>query len=153
LAVELPVSDQPSKRGGGAACIQSAIQTRRWNWWASDCIPTAPVDVMGHKLPSNRAGGRDEPDHCSGRSWCVSMGHTIAPQLHACLVDSSVRIRRDESAALRPPNGMPISRAAVIDRDTVRARLDAKIAAILSTRSGVGCMGGLGRALAGSIDR
>jgi len=45
------------------------------------------------------------------------------------------------------PNGLPISRAALMDRDDVRSCLNAKIATILSTRSGVGCMGGLGRRL------
>jgi hypothetical protein len=50
-----------------------------------------------------------------------------------------------------PPNALPISRAAPIDRDDVRAHLDAKTAPILSTRSGVGCMnllaGGFGKAI------
>jgi len=44
-----------------------------------------------------------------------------------------------------PPNGLRFTRAALIDRDVVRAHLDAKIAPILSTRSGVGCKRGLGR--------
>jgi hypothetical protein len=38
-----------------------------------------------------------------------------------------------------PPNGLRFTRAAPIDRNVVRAHLDAKIATILSTRSGVGC--------------
>jgi hypothetical protein len=45
------------------------------------------------------------------------------------------------------PNGLPITRAAMRDRNHVRAHLTAKIAVILSTRSGVGCMGGLGGSL------
>jgi hypothetical protein len=41
---------------------------------------------------------------------------------------------------------LPISRAAPIKRESDRQNLAFKIAAILSTRSGVGCMGGLGGA-------
>jgi hypothetical protein len=41
------------------------------------------------------------------------------------------------------PNGMPITRAAQIDREDVLADPTLKNAPILSTRSGVGCMGGL----------
>ena len=44
-------------------------------------------------------------------------------------------------------NGLRFTRAAPIDRDVVRAHLDAKIATILSTRSGVGCKRGLGHGL------
>jgi hypothetical protein len=44
----------------------------------------------------------------------------------------------------RVPNGLPITRAAPIDRNVVGAHLNAKIAPILSMRSGVECMGGLG---------
>src|SRR6266498_3142046 len=43
-----------------------------------------------------------------------------------------------------PPNGLPFSRAALIDRNDVRVLPDAKIAPASSTRSGVGCNGGLG---------
>jgi hypothetical protein len=39
---------------------------------------------------------------------------------------------------------MPISRAAAVDRNDLREYLKAKIGTISSTRSGVGCMGGLG---------
>ena len=43
------------------------------------------------------------------------------------------------------PNALPITRAALIDRIDFRALPSVKIALILSTRSGVGCMGLLGR--------
>ena len=43
------------------------------------------------------------------------------------------------STAQEPPNALRFTRAAPIDRDVVRVHLDAKIATILSTRSGVGC--------------
>jgi len=46
----------------------------------------------------------------------------------------------------KPPNGLRFTRAALTDRDVVRAHLDTKMATILSTRSGVGCKRGLGRA-------
>src|SRR6266498_2754595 len=42
--------------------------------------------------------------------------------------------------AAKPANGLPISRAAPKDRKGVSAHLGAKIASILSTRSGVGCI-------------
>jgi hypothetical protein len=42
------------------------------------------------------------------------------------------------------PNGLRFTRAAPLDRDVVRVHLDAKMATILSTRSGVGCKRGLG---------
>jgi len=44
-----------------------------------------------------------------------------------------------------PSNGLRFTRAAPIDRDVVRAHLNAKMATILSTRSGVGCKRLLGR--------
>jgi hypothetical protein len=42
-------------------------------------------------------------------------------------------------------NGLRFTRAAPIDRNVVRAHLNAKTATILWTRSGVGCKRGLGR--------
>ena len=46
------------------------------------------------------------------------------------------------------PNGLRFTRAAPLNRDVVRVHLDAKIAPILSTRSGVGCKRGLGLGMA-----
>ncbi len=50
----------------------------------------------------------------------------------------------EEGGGLSRPNGLPFSRAALIDRNDVRVLPDAKIAPASSTRSGVGCNGGLG---------
>src|SRR4051812_8699065 len=51
-------------------------------------------------------------------------------------------------ACHEPPNGLPITRAAPRDQNVLRMHLNTKIGTILSTRSGVGCMGGLGGILA-----
>jgi hypothetical protein len=51
-----------------------------------------------------------------------------------------------EREGVKWPNGLPITRAAPIKRESHGQNLAFKIAAILSTRSGVGCMGGLGGA-------
>jgi len=64
--------------------------------------------------------------------------------LRICILPDQHRFVNHRKTALQlaravflPPNGLVLSRAALIDRDMVRAHLDAKMAVILSSHCGV----------------
>jgi hypothetical protein len=62
---------------------------------------------------------------------------------------------KNELAGARP-NGLPITRAALIDRESYLVKPAFKMAAILGPHSGVGCMGVLAGSFTlggGSLDR